>query len=42
MRLKTPSAPTVLALTSPLGQLPETKPPTEEYTWENPWLQPHM
>jgi hypothetical protein len=19
-----------------------TKPPTKEYTWRNPWLQPHM
>jgi hypothetical protein len=23
-------------------RLPETGPPTEEYTWRDPWLQPHM
>lgn len=24
------------------SSLPGTKPPTEEYTWRDPWLQPHM
>jgi hypothetical protein len=23
-------------------ELPGTKPPTKEYTWRDPWLQPHM
>jgi hypothetical protein len=23
-------------------ELSGTKPPTKEYTWKNPWLQPHM
>jgi hypothetical protein len=23
-------------------ELPGTKPPTKEYTWRVPWLQPHM
>jgi hypothetical protein len=23
-------------------ELPETKPPTKEYTWRDPWLQLHM
>jgi hypothetical protein len=23
-------------------ELPETKPPTKEYTWMGPWLQLHM
>jgi hypothetical protein len=26
----------------PLPEFPGTKPPTKEYTWRNPWLQPHM
>jgi hypothetical protein len=25
-----------------LPELPGTKPPTKDYTWRNPWLQPHM
>jgi hypothetical protein len=24
------------------SKLPGTKPPTKEYTWRNPWLQPYM
>jgi hypothetical protein len=23
-------------------ELPGTKPPTKEYTWRDPWLQPHL
>jgi hypothetical protein len=23
-------------------ELPGTKPPTKEYTWRDPWLQPHI
>jgi hypothetical protein len=23
-------------------ELPGTKPPTREYTWKDPWFQPHM
>jgi hypothetical protein len=23
-------------------ELPETKPPTKQYTWKDPWLQLHM
>ena len=23
-------------------ELPGTKPPSKEYTWRDPWLQPHM
>jgi hypothetical protein len=23
-------------------EIPETKPSTKEYTWRDPWLQPHM
>jgi hypothetical protein len=26
----------------PLPEHPETKPPTKEYTWRDPWLQLHM
>ena len=26
----------------PTPELPETKPPTKEYTWRNPWRQSHM
>jgi len=28
----------------PIGspELPETKPPTKEYTWRDPWIQTHM
>jgi hypothetical protein len=26
----------------PPPELPGTKPPTKEYTWRDPWLQPHM
>jgi hypothetical protein len=25
-----------------LPELPETKPPTKEYIWRDPWLQPYM
>jgi hypothetical protein len=25
-----------------LPELPRTKLPTKEYTWRDPWLQPHM
>jgi hypothetical protein len=28
--------------TSQTPELPETKPPTKEYTWRDPWLQLHM
>jgi hypothetical protein len=24
------------------SELPGTKSPTKEYTWRDPWLQPHM
>jgi hypothetical protein len=24
------------------SELPRTKPPTKEYSWRDPWLQPHM
>jgi hypothetical protein len=24
------------------SELPETGPPTKEYTWSDPWLWPHM
>ena len=25
-----------------LPELPRSKQPTKEYTWRDPWLQPHM
>jgi hypothetical protein len=25
-----------------MSELPRTKPPTNEYIWRNPWIQPHM
>ena len=28
--------------TPPPPELPGIKPPTKEYTWRDPWFQPHM
>ena len=27
---------------APPPELPGIKPPTKEFTWSDPWLQPHM
>jgi len=37
-----PTRRTTISTNTELPQLPGTKPPTKEYTWSNPWLQPHM
>jgi hypothetical protein len=34
--------PIVRTLEQDHSELPETKPPTKEYTWKEPWLQIYM